>query len=87
MTEATDLASAIGQCVAAVAAVVGLGFIGWQVRQARKGSDLQSLQTFLRDAKEHEHALLRATTAEEKDQAFIEFVNIPPPKAVASSYG
>ena len=75
MTAATDLASAIGQCAAAVAAVLGLGFIGWQIREARKTSDFQSLQAFLRDTKEHEHALLKAGTAEARDQAFIEFLN------------
>lgn len=87
MTEATDLASAIGQCVGAAAAILGLGFIGWQVREARKTSDIQSLQAFLRDTKEHEHALLEAKTADAKDQAFIEFLNFLEAYAAAINGG
>jgi hypothetical protein len=71
----TDLASTTGQCIQAAAAVIGLGAIWWQIREARKSSDVQSLQAFLRDAKEHESALLRATTEDERHQAFIEFLN------------
>jgi len=55
--------------------VLGLGFIGWQVNEARKASNVNSLLAFLQDVKEHEHALLRGETEEEKDQAFIEFLN------------
>ena len=86
MTEATDLALAIGQCVAAAAAILGLAFIGWQVREARKASDIQSLQAFLRDAKEHEHALLKAESPETKDQAFIEFLNFLETYATVDQY-
>ncbi|AZG76317.1 hypothetical protein [Methylocystis rosea] len=75
MSVATDLASATGQCIQAAAAVIGLGAIWWQIRESRKTSDVQSLQAFLRDAKEHENALLRATTEDEQHQAFIEFLN------------
>ncbi|MGD9656195.1 MAG: hypothetical protein AB7U61_00920 [Methylocystis sp.] len=75
MSAATDLASATGQCIQAAAAVIGLGAIWWQIREARKTSDVQSLQVFLRDAKDHENALLRATTEDEQHQAFIEFMN------------
>ncbi|MGJ0507169.1 MAG: hypothetical protein ACR652_08535 [Methylocystis sp.] len=87
MTEATDLASAIGQCVGAAAAVLGLGFIGWQVKEARKTSDIQSLQAFLRDTKEHEHALLEAKTVEAKDQSFIELLNFLEAYAAAINGG
>lgn len=75
MSEATDIASAIGQCVSALAGVLGLGFIGWQIRAARKSSDLQSLQAFLKDAKDHDAAILKGITLEEKEQAFVEFLN------------
>lgn len=75
MSAATDLASAAGQCIQAAAAIIGLGAIWWQIREARKTSDVQSLQAFLRDAKEHENALLQATTEDDQHQAFIEFLN------------
>lgn len=67
--------AAIWQCVAALAAVVGLPFIGKQIRAARLSADLQSLQTFYRDAQEHERALIAAPTSAAKDQAFVEFLN------------
>ncbi|WID99679.1 hypothetical protein QO058_30220 (plasmid) [Bosea vestrisii] len=77
MSAETDLASAIGQCLSAAAGIFGLGFIGWQISVARRTTDLQALQTFLRDAKEHEGALLRAKGQNEleREQAFIEFLN------------
>jgi len=68
--------SVLSQCVAALAAVLGLGFIGRQIQQARKTSDLQTLQAFLKDTKEHEDALLSAKTEGEKEQAFIELLNL-----------
>lgn len=75
MSAETDIASAIGQCVSALAGVLGLGFIGWQIRAARKSSDLQALQAFLKDAKDHDAAILNGSTLEAKEQAFVEFLN------------
>jgi len=69
------IASAIGQVVAAFAAIVGLPFIGLQLSWARKTADLRALQEFVRCAQDHENKLLRATTSAEKDQAFFEFLN------------
>jgi hypothetical protein len=75
VSEWTDTASAIGTCVQAVAAVIGLWGIWWQIREARKAADVQSLQAFLRDAKEHENALLHPKSSAHQEQAFIEFLN------------
>ena len=67
--------SAIGQVASAIVAFFGLGFIGVQIRAARRTSDLQSLQEFLRSATEGERALLLARDGEEKERAFFEFAN------------
>lgn len=75
MSAETDFYAALGQCVSAAAGVFGLGFIGWQIMVARRTADLQALQTFLRDAKDHEAALIKARDPGEKDQAFIEYLN------------
>ena len=75
MSAGTDLASAIGQCVASATAIVGLGAIWWQVKESRKASDLLALQAFLKDAREHEGALLRAASDDEKDSAFVDLLN------------
>jgi hypothetical protein len=70
-----DFYAALGQCVSAAAGVFGLGFIGWQIMVPRRTADLQALQTFLRDAKDHEAALIKARDPGEKDQTFIEYLN------------
>lgn len=85
MSAETDLAAAVGQCVSAAAAVFGLWFIGRQIGEARKASDVQSLQTFLRDTREHERALVAAATLEDKDHAFIEFLNFLEAYAAATN--
>lgn len=56
---AAELA-AIGQLIAAAAAVFGLGFVGWQVRSSRRSGDLTALQKFLSDCREREHGLYEA---------------------------
>ena len=70
-----DFLSVGAQCVGAMAAVLGLRFIGNQVREGRRASDLQTLQAFLKDTREHERAFTLAGSNEEKKQAFIEFLN------------
>ena len=59
----------------ALAAVGGLGFIGWQIWQSRKASDLQILMDFLQKFKEHESALVEADHDDVKRQAFTELLN------------
>lgn len=93
MTEGADLAtqaavwSAIGQCASAVFALGGLGFIGWQIKEAKKTADLQALQTFMKDARDHEQALLKDSTPEQKEQAFVEFLNFLETSAAAVNGG
>lgn len=67
--------SALGTIAQAATALVGLLFVGTQIRQARKTSDLQSLQEFLRVTKDHEHALINSGSDEDREKAFYEFVN------------
>lgn len=74
-SDTIEIISAIAESVAAGAAVLALWFIGSQIKQARKTSDLLTLQAFLKDAKEHENALITAKSDEEKNQAFIELLN------------
>lgn len=68
--------SAIGTAVSAAVAFVGLPFIGWQLMVARKTADLQSLQTFAKEVREHEENLITAPDAETKKKAFNEFLNL-----------
>lgn len=75
MSEATDFYAALGQCVSAAAGVFGLGFIGWQIKVAGRATDFQTLQSFLRDAREHEQALLTSLEDEARDMAFIDYLN------------
>jgi len=70
-----EIISVVAQSVAALAAVAALAFIGWQIKQARKTSDLLTLQAFLKDVKDHESALLAASSDDEMEQAFIEILN------------
>lgn len=74
MTFDANVWAAIGQCVSAVAAVLGLWYIGRQLQIGRRTSDLQALQTFLKDVKEHERALLHSA-GDDKNSAFVEFLN------------
>lgn len=67
--------SAIGTIAQAATALVGLLFVGTQIRQARKTGDLQSLQEFLRATKAHEHALINSIIDEDREKAFYEFMN------------
>jgi hypothetical protein len=70
-----EVASAVGQVVAAVAAVGGLFFLAIQIRAARRVSDIQILQEFSKEAICRESELLAACTQERKDQAFVEYLN------------
>ena len=70
-----DMVSAIGMVAAAVISLGGLGFVGWQIKQARKTADLQSLQEFVRSTAEREAALVRAPDSDALNQAFFELVN------------
>ncbi len=73
--EWTEIA-AIGQAIAAISAVAGLFFVGFQIRAAHRSSDLQTLQEFFRTATEREHALLESKGREaDQIKAFIEFIN------------
>lgn len=67
--------AAIGQLAAAAVGLIGLVFVGVQVRATRKTSDFQNLLEFDRRAAEREDALLRAETEATKKQAFFEFLN------------
>ncbi|MGE7416190.1 hypothetical protein [Methylobacterium tarhaniae] len=70
-----NMVSAIGQVSSAAIALVGLGFIGWQIKEGRKTADLQSLQVFLQTATDHERRMIDAETQDRKDEAFFEFLN------------
>lgn len=67
--------SAVGTAAQAIIAFLGLAFIGYQILQARKTGDLQSLQEFLRATKEHENALFNTANEDEQNKAFYEFAN------------
>lgn len=68
------LISAIADSLAAAAAIVGLGFISWQIARARQAFDLQTIQAFLKETKEYERSLL-CSDPNEFETAFIEYLN------------
>ena len=73
-SELTETLTVTGQLIASAAAVAALGFVGWQIKLARKAADFSTLKNFLRDVKEYQDALLSAAP-ERKDAAFVEFMN------------
>ena len=64
--------AAIGQLAAAAVGLIGLVFVGVQVRATRKTSDFHNLLEFDRRAAERENALLCAESEATKKQAFFE---------------
>ncbi len=81
--EQWEIVSAIGTAAAAVIAALGLGFVGLQIREARKSSDIQALSEFLRGATEREEALLVAQDDAARKRAFLEFANFLEVQAAA----
>lgn len=69
------MVAAIGQVAATIISGCGLFFIGYQIRLATRGADLQTLQEFLKSATEREARLCEAETDEKKRHAFNEFMN------------
>jgi Mg/Co/Ni transporter MgtE len=68
------MVAAVGQLIAALAAVGGLLFVGRQIRDARKTADLTALFEFLKDITKREDRFLNAASGE-KRQAFNELLN------------
>jgi hypothetical protein len=67
--------AAIAQVVATIISGCGLFFVGYQIRLAKRGADLQAMQEFLKSATEREERLCEAETDEKKRHAFNEFMN------------
>ncbi len=82
-----SIVAAIGQAASAVIAAITLPMIFWQVREARKAADLQSLETFFANTLERESAFLRAATQDDKLQAFAEYLNFLECQAAALNGG
>lgn len=70
-----EIATAIGEILAGGSAVIGLFFVGAQVRAAKRSTDFQILQAFNRGVAEREDAFLNAPNQNRKNQAFIELLN------------
>lgn len=82
-----SIVAAIGQAASAVIAAITLPLIFWQVREARKAADLQSLETFFANTLERESAFLCAATQDDKFQAFAEYLNFLECQAAALNGG
>lgn len=68
--------AAIGQAIAAIAGIVGLFFVGFQLRASRQSTDLKNLQKFFEETTNREHALFASKESEtDQSKAFVEFVN------------
>ncbi|MGA0565557.1 hypothetical protein ACO2RV_24325 [Ancylobacter sp. VNQ12] len=67
--------SAIGTLVSAVPAMLGLWFVGIQIRAATKVADIELLQQFLATAAQLERGMLEAASVEAKDATFFEYLN------------
>jgi len=72
---AWEAVAAVGQIIAAAAAVIGLVFVGLQVRAAKRATDLRNLQGFVNSTIERENAFLNAEGNHKKEQAFVELLN------------
>jgi hypothetical protein len=70
-----QMSSTIAAWAQAAAALIGLIFIGWQIRLSRKTSDFQVLTELVDGFQRHEEALNSAQCAESKHRAFINFLN------------
>lgn len=70
-----EIATAIGQILAGGSAVVGLFFVGMQLRAASRATDFQILQEFSRGTMAREDAFLNAPDEDKKNQAFVDFLN------------
>lgn len=74
-TDIPEIWSVTAYWIQALAALFGLCFIGWQVQQARKTSDLGTLQAFLKEVAGHERDILRSETAAQQEESFVAFLN------------
>ncbi|MGI8569391.1 MAG: hypothetical protein ACR2KT_10140 [Methylocella sp.] len=79
------MVAAVGQAIAAIAAVVGLWFVGCQIRYARKTADLQAMQEFFSCITEREDRLINADSNDKKRQAFNELLNFLEVSAAADN--
>lgn len=71
-----SLSSSFPAWLQAIAAFLGLLFVGWQIRLARKSSDLQTLMQFVENFRQHEHRLLSSKSSEERKVAFVDLLNL-----------
>lgn len=67
--------SAIGTLASAIITMMGLWFVGIQIRTATKVSDIEVLQQFLATAAELEREMREAGSVDAKDAAFFEYLN------------
>lgn len=82
-----EIATAIGQALAGGSAVIGLVFVGFQIRAARRAADIQILQEFNRSTIEREFEFLNAHDGNRKEQAFVELLNFLEINAAAFNGG
>ena len=72
MNDGWTIAGSLGEVVAGAASVVGLFFVGFQIRQATKSEELTTLVAFYKDVTEIEDRLERS---EDKRKTYFEFLN------------
>lgn len=82
-----DAVAAIAQVAAAIFALLGLGFVGYQIRLAGKTADFGHLRDLVQDVTVGEQAMLRAATDAEREAAFYAFLNLLETYAAAVNAG
>lgn len=76
-------ASAFGTFAQALIAFFGLWFVGRQIRDARRASDVQNLFAFYKSITDAELSFLNAKDPDDKDRTFYELANLLETHAMA----
>lgn len=71
-----SLCSSLLAWIEAFAALIGLLFVGFQIRLARRSSDLQTLMHFVEGFRQHEHRLMSSKNINEQRVAFVDLLNL-----------
>jgi hypothetical protein len=75
VTDGWTVLGSLGEFIGGIGSAAGLLFVGYQIRQSRKDSELKSLLDFLEQMTRAEDRL-QHPNSEDKEQAYFEFLNL-----------